>query len=340
MKILEKRDKNYDFVRAGLVFGMVVYHAFGACGVDEPIFFRATITLGFVLLSGFTIGALYTPRIKRDPRKYSSILMRRGMKLLLMYLALNAVIFAVHPMRMRGLADGGPDDLFRSLLLITDQSKIAFDILVPIGATSLFSIFVLKRIPDRFLSTAAFGLASVFACIKIFDIFNYYSIKLLLIGLMGTILGKVVLCLDWDVFLKKMQERKGLFILLPFLAIYYTFALWKYDYFNVMGLHVFPVLVALFNAYFISYSFDLMDIPFLRSTAAALSENLLFAYFFHILFLRAFLVVLGMGSMSLAQAMLLSCAVFSVTIFACMLNRKLTAASTLYRNSYGLFFKL
>jgi hypothetical protein len=85
MKVLQEHDKNYDFVRAGLLFSMILYHAFGVCGLGQYFFFRATITLGFVLLSGFSIGALYTSRVQNDPQKYIPVLMRRGGKLLLIF---------------------------------------------------------------------------------------------------------------------------------------------------------------------------------------------------------------------------------------------------------------
>jgi hypothetical protein len=227
-----------------------------------------------------------------------------------------------------------------SLLLVVDQGKIAFDILVPISATSLFAWLLLYYVPGGLLLHTALALISVFASIEIFQVFNYYSVKLLLVGLLGVLLGRAIIHYDWAFFLRSMQDRRVLRILIPFLILYYVFAVYQFHYYNFMSLHVLPITLALFSAYFCSYHFSLMEKSVLQSLVSTLSQNLLLAYFFHIALLRFLLIFMDVEGFSLLQASIFSLFVLGATLLICTASSRFSAKSDVYRYSYGLFFKL
>lgn len=85
------------------------------------------------------------------------------------------------------------------VFLGTNQRSFAFDILVPIALTSIFSWVLLKPPLYNWMNLAAIFLFALL--LRVFEtenLLDYYGVKFLVIGLMGCSAGSVLRKLDWQ----------------------------------------------------------------------------------------------------------------------------------------------
>ena len=188
-----------DFTKGALVLIMVLYHWINYfIGFDWPYYrYLRFLTPSFIFVSGFLISNVYLSRYNIADRQLSKRLLTRGLKLLAIFVILNAaraVLFAKsHP----GIAAGYELDsktlatIFLTGNTLTATSKtVAFYILVPISYLLLLSavlIFPYKLCKHTFHLVCAIFLCGILAL----DLKGFQSsnLEFVTVGLLGLLAG-------------------------------------------------------------------------------------------------------------------------------------------------------
>jgi hypothetical protein len=138
------RDRALDFVKGALVLVMVLYHWLNYfVTLDWDVYrYLRFLTPSFIFVTGFLVSRVYLPRYSCDSPVLRERLVSRGVKLILLFVALNAGMrLLVRP----HLAGPGEDllSLARSVFLIGEKGA-AFNVLVSIGYFLVVSPFLLS----------------------------------------------------------------------------------------------------------------------------------------------------------------------------------------------------
>lgn len=92
------RNTALDFTRGALVLCMIVYHAINYSGTDPAILRHLRFLPGaFVFLAGFGVGRIYLPRWVAGDGGVARRLWWRGVRILVLFLALNVIAHALMP---------------------------------------------------------------------------------------------------------------------------------------------------------------------------------------------------------------------------------------------------
>ena len=92
------RDAALDFTRGALVLCMIVYHAVNYSGADPAILRHLRFLPGaFVFLAGFGVGRIYLQRWVAGDAGVARRLWWRGVRILMLFLALNVTAHALMP---------------------------------------------------------------------------------------------------------------------------------------------------------------------------------------------------------------------------------------------------
>ena len=343
VKLLESRDDNFDVCRSFLVVSMVVTHVFEMFYLpDYNRHLTYYVTIGFVFISGFTVGALYSERIRNDPQKYMKKLMGRAYKLFIIFVICNSIIVLSIKTKFDAFIQLSIIDVIMSIFLGTNQALFGFDILVPIALTSFFSTFLLKA-RDSHLNLAfmLFFPLSVWGS-EVANVLNYYGIKLLFIGLIGCLTGNLACNLDWDRTLKKLSNNSITTISGIAVLFYYTALIFFTTKSTPITVYyqVIPTIIMLFFVYMLSYDFRLSESLLIKIPNKVLAKYMLFAYLFHILVINLLFLVIEKDSLDFFGTSILALFVLSFTIATCHFVDFLNLKSPVLAKIYSRIFKL
>jgi peptidoglycan/LPS O-acetylase OafA/YrhL len=189
-----------DFTKGSLVLLMVVYHWWDTfISHWGPIFlFLRFLTPSFICISGFIVSGVYFSKYGADRGAMARRLVVRGLKLLGVFVALNAARVGVSDIWLH-LPIGRLDARTLAGIWLTghgvgggNDKVAAFGILVPIGylLIALAPLVLAKRLGRKPIAVAlavcwagvvGLGLAGTYS----------YTLELLAIGLLGGVLGAI-----------------------------------------------------------------------------------------------------------------------------------------------------
>lgn len=343
MKLLLTHDANFDVCRTFLVVSMVFSHVFEMFFLpDYNRHLTYYVTIGFVFLSGFAIGVLYSERIRINPQKYLKRLTTRACKLFIMFVICNLVILLILKHRLDIFYQLSILEISTSVLLGTNQSLFGFDILIPIALTSLFSWLLLKVQGGRVSLVLIFLFFVSLSFMETLNLLNYYGIKFMFVGLIGCLLGKLISDLDWSHALKTVVRSTGAIIGGIAVLSYYAILLFfsnKGSPINVYY-HLIPSIAILFFVYMLSYDVRLGEWLVIKILNKTLGRYMLFAYLFHILVINSLFIFIPKDSLCLLGTSVLALLVLSFTIATCYLLDLLNLKSAVFAKTYSTFFKL
>jgi len=193
------RDTAIDFTKGALVLFMVLYHwlnYFIGPGGRYYDYLRF-LTPSFIFITGFMISQIQLHRYDSSGRRLSKRLFARGLKLLVVFLGLNALVYtALSRMQVSSSLWG------RSLRSLSwaafvvgtsrtpdGQKSVMFSILVPIAYLLIVSAAVIltKRVRHAFYYTLSVLIAAVIF-IRVWNLESFY-LELLMIGVLGVAIG-------------------------------------------------------------------------------------------------------------------------------------------------------
>lgn len=188
-----------DFAKGALVLTMVLYHWINYfVGADWPYYrYLRFLTPSFIFVSGFLISNVYLTKYRGDSRHLTWRLVSRGLKLLVIFLALNLARIAM-PSRMIDTQVSARHMSLENLALAFASGNVyanagklvAFYILVPIGYLLILSA-LLERPYRKFKWTFHLALGCTMALILVFYLGGIKSdnLQMVGIGLLGAWLG-------------------------------------------------------------------------------------------------------------------------------------------------------
>ncbi|HUI90886.1 MAG TPA: hypothetical protein VLX68_01445 [Chitinivibrionales bacterium] len=278
--------RNYplDFVKGLLVEAMIVYHSINYFyGAHHFLLsYIDFVTSGFVFLSGFIIPALYLKKYDNNIDAIFNRLIVRGIKIAGLFLVINTAVHLLIATNYNGV-HLGLVEFYRNIwyvLVPGDRRLSAFELLLPIAYTLVFSAILLKFVDKKIIPIIV---AAIFVwCMIINDrIFNLFYLNF---GLSGFVLG---LLSNGFPFYKVFYRRKWLSIFpvgLYFLVIF----LFKKDAMIVYFLGTVAVLGA-------TYLWGTVVSPYsiVRKTIIIMGEYSLLGYLMQIFFLQILFRVWG-----------------------------------------------
>jgi peptidoglycan/LPS O-acetylase OafA/YrhL len=178
--LISLRNPALDFTKGTLVLTMVLYHWINYFIGPQwgYYYYLRFLTPSFIFITGFMVSNVYLSKYAVADPRLSKRLFIRGLKLLVIFVVLNATRFAVVPMLGTGTLVQHPLDpsnLFAAFVsgnLPVVGGKVAFSILVPIGYLLMLSgvlMLAYRRYPYTFhfvfglllITILALGLAGV-----------------------------------------------------------------------------------------------------------------------------------------------------------------------------------
>jgi peptidoglycan/LPS O-acetylase OafA/YrhL len=165
----ESRIPAFDFVKGMLVLVMIVYHWLNYfIGLQWGGYrYLRFLTPSFILVTGFLVSRVYLTRYSYDDRRLYLRLVRRGFKLIVLFIILNIVADRTFGTRLR-LDFSEPHRLLdvADAVFIKGTSRAAFDILVSIAYFLLIAplvLFASKRLHVPLMVIAASTIFAVAA---------------------------------------------------------------------------------------------------------------------------------------------------------------------------------
>jgi len=193
------RDTAIDFTKGALVLFMVLYHwlnyFFGPHG--QYYDYLRFLTPSFIFITGFMISQIQLRRYDNSGRSLPKRLFVRGLKLLIVFLVLNALVYAALSRVQVSYSLGGRS--LRSLSWAAfvvgtsraadGQKSVVFSILVPIAYLLIVSagVALARRVRYAFYCTLSVLIAAVIF-IRFWNVENFY-LDLLMVGVLGIVVG-------------------------------------------------------------------------------------------------------------------------------------------------------
>jgi peptidoglycan/LPS O-acetylase OafA/YrhL len=193
------RDTAIDFTKGALVLFMVLYHwlnyFFGPHG--QYYDYLRFLTPSFIFITGFMISQIQLRRYENSGRGLSKRLFVRGFKLLIVFLVLNALVYATlsrvqvsHLLLGKSLRSLGWAVFVVGTSRAADgQKSVVFSILVAIAYLLIVSagVVLARRVRYAFYGTLVVLIAGV-VFIRFWNLENFY-LDLLMIGVLGVVVG-------------------------------------------------------------------------------------------------------------------------------------------------------
>jgi hypothetical protein len=188
------RDSACDCVKGCLVVLMVIYHVMSIMSAAETEDFRYIrfVSGSFIFVTGYIVARFMQPGFSRDPMTVSRRLVIRGVKIFLIFTALNVLIQAtgvgnVDKMQL------GPDDYWThaaTIYLVGDGRVSSFVILLPIAYLLMVAPVLLRLASYNEKWMPAFMLAIVLVVAALPTLTARSAvIEFMLIGLVGACAG-------------------------------------------------------------------------------------------------------------------------------------------------------
>lgn len=337
MRFLERRDDDFDIVKSFLVVSMIIAHSFQHLYI--PVYnkhFTYYVLVGFVFLSGLSVGSIYRGKFLTMPIVTGWAILSRALKLLGIFLFANTMIVLLYPGSLLQISKLGLTDLFVSALLRDGQVRFSFAVLIAISFTFIVSILLLSWrswLVDILL--LGIGISALWF-IEITGNFNYYTINMTIVGLIGVLAGKILSWVNWEVIRSNLSKW---YFAVWACYITYQAALialdetWEFQVGHYLNVTIF-LLLAL---YLTSYRFGLIKYRVAGLLNKSLANYMLFAYLFHIIFLRLLATFIGRGN--LRYTISVSLFTLAITILAGLSVAALTAKYKTLNRMYSLIFK-
>lgn len=238
------RNSALDFTKGILVLLMILYHwinYFISKEGDGYVYLRF-ITPSFIFITGFLIGNIYPKKYGYGNWKVGGRLLRRGVRILIIFtllnIAANAFVASTYKGQMPGL-----EGFIRAAPVIygTGNTAAAFSILVPISYLILLAAIFLS-VGNRSACTIRLSCFALFLCLPLMHYYGRPSVNLDLIavGLLGMTIGLSPI----ESVNKWVDHPYGLIVL----YIGYTFAItvWGMKYgFQIVGVCLSVMLIYL-----------------------------------------------------------------------------------------------
>jgi peptidoglycan/LPS O-acetylase OafA/YrhL len=193
------RDTAIDFTKGALVLFMVLYHWLNYFVGPQGRYYDYLrfLTPSFIFITGFMISQIQWRRYENSGRSLSKRLFVRGLKLLIVFLVLNALVYAVLSRVQVDYSIWGKS--LRSLSWAAfvvgtsraadGQKNVVFGILVPIAYLLIVSagVVLARRVSYAFYCTL-FVLIAAVICMRFWNLENVY-LDLLMVGVLGIVVG-------------------------------------------------------------------------------------------------------------------------------------------------------
>ena len=179
-----------DFTKGALVLVMVLYHWLNYFVSSDGFGYRYLrfLTPSFIVITGFLVSHIYLSKYGTTDPRLSKRLFLRGLKLVGIFVILNAAIHLLLP----GTSGISLTDWTRYLLGSTTEGRGAFSVLLPIGYLLMLSagfVIVSRVYKHIFHAACVVMLLSVFIA-SLYGIKNAY-LELLSLGLLGVSIGYI-----------------------------------------------------------------------------------------------------------------------------------------------------
>jgi len=190
------RNSALDFTKGFLVLLMVVYHWFnyfiGQSGVYKYLRF---LTPSFIFIAGFIVSNIYFVKYDINNLRLPARLATRGLKIIAVFVALNAMVSAVLP--TYGTLHLPIRQMLVTYLMgaaLPGVKEAAFPVLVPIGELLLLSaVLVFAYRLSRYVVHVFCALAFAAVILLRVSAIENPNADLIAIGLLGMVLGMVPL---------------------------------------------------------------------------------------------------------------------------------------------------
>jgi hypothetical protein len=337
MRFLEGRDQDFDIVKTFLVISMVIAHAFQWFYI--PIYNKNLtyyVLIGFVFLSGLTVGGVYQERFLTKPSTYTWAILLRAMKLLGIFLFANALIILLYPAALWQARNLPLTDLLASALLRDEAFRFSFSVLVAISFTFVGSVALLRWrrcfLDPIFLG---FGISALWI-IEITGHFDYYTVKMTIVGLIGVLSGKILGFFEWEK-LKTALSKWYLAIWTCYVAYQAALLAFNTEWRLLVGHYINVTIFLLLAVYLTSYHLGLGYYKVFGLLNRSLAKHMLFAYIFHLMFLRVLTKVTSRGDIYFAIG--ISLLTLWITIVGGLLIDVSTARYKTLNRTYSLIFR-
>jgi hypothetical protein len=192
------RDTAIDFTKGALVLFMVLYHWLNYFfGPGRYYDYLRFLTPSFIFITGFMISQIQLRRYENSGRSLSKRLFVRGVKLLIVFLVLNALVYAALSRVQVSYSLWGKSLRSFSWAAFAvgtsrapvGQKSVIFNILVPIAYLLIVSAAAVltRRVRYAFYCTLSLLIAGVIF-IRFSHLENMY-LDLLMIGVLGVVIG-------------------------------------------------------------------------------------------------------------------------------------------------------
>jgi len=193
------RDTAIDFTKGALVLFMVLYHWLNYfLGPHGQYYdYLRFLTPSFIFITGFMISQIQLHRYESSGRNLPKRLFVRGLKLLVVFLVLNALIYAAlsrvqvpYSLWGRSLRNFSWAAFVVGASRAPDgQKSVMFNILVPIAYLLIVSAAAVltRRVRFAFYCMLSLLIAAV-VCIRFLHLESMY-LDLLMIGVLGVVIG-------------------------------------------------------------------------------------------------------------------------------------------------------
>jgi len=193
------RDTAIDFTKGALVLFMVLYHWLNYFLGPQGRYYDYLrfLTPSFIFITGFMISQIQLRRYENSGRSLSKRLFVRGLKLLIVFLVLNVLVYAAQSRVQVSYSLWGKS--LRSLSWAAfvvgtsraadGQKSIVFNILVPIAYLLIVSagVVLARRVRYAFYCTLFLLIAAVI--FMRFSHFENFYLDLLMVGVLGVVVG-------------------------------------------------------------------------------------------------------------------------------------------------------
>lgn len=344
MKIFAKHDYYFDFCRSFLVIAMVFTHTFEQFYLpDYNRRLTYFVTIGFVLISGFSMGALYSDRVINNPLGNFEKFIKRTGKLFFLFSICNLGIFLFSEERRHILSAMGFSDIVGIAVLGNNQGVFAFDILVPLALTSIFSYLSLLILDIRFNKLYIVLTICIIFFIDTIEWQNHYGVILLLCGIFGCFVGRQLYhTVDWSTAIKVLGNQLPMVLSGSIIICYYAgivFFTPKGGGLHI-GYHLPPSAMLLLFVYMCAIRFRLPDKNYISKISSLVSSYMLFIYLFHILINYLLFFIIPKDSLNMIECIFLGIVTNVLTIIVCQLIKYFCDRSPFFKVCYDAVFKL
>ncbi len=179
-----------DFIKGVLVLGMVLYHAvnYFAPRLQDLLLYLKFVSGGFIFMSGYIVVAFYGAKWSSAPGRTAVRLVVRGLKLVVLFSAINLAIGALSIRNFNSVQFGLDTFADRAfdILVFGGGRDVAFEILLPIGYMLMLSPVVLWLQRRRVILLSALALIATYGLFLSWHLGNF---SLLLVGSGGMLVG-------------------------------------------------------------------------------------------------------------------------------------------------------